>query len=47
MSAGRGAAIWHVDDVDARHRVEQFAGQMCRIPMPAEAKLILPGLALA
>ena len=45
---GRRAAIGHVDHVDAGHHLEQLAGHMvARPPMPADAMLILPGLALA
>ena len=44
---GRVAAIGHVDHVDAGHHLEQLAGDMGRRPMPADAMLILPGLALA
>ena len=44
---GPGAAIGHVNHVDAGHHLEQLAGHMSRVPMPADAMLILPGLALA
>ena len=44
----RLAAIWHVDHVDAGHHLEQLAGHMGhRVPLPGDAMLILPGLALA
>ena len=43
----RSTAIRHVDHVDASHRFEQFAGDMCPVPMPADAMLILPGLVFA
>src|SRR5262249_16368680 len=33
--------------VDASHRLEQLTRQMVGVPIPADAKLILPGLALA
>ena len=41
------AAIRHVDEVDTGHEFEQLAGDMLRSAMPADAILILPGLALA
>ena len=45
---GRCAAIGHVHHVDAGHHLEQFAGHMgAELPLPADAMLILPGLALA
>ena len=45
---GCRAAIRHVNQVDAGHHLEQLAGNMwCVLPMPADAILILPGLALA
>ena len=43
----RRAAIRHVDHVDAGHHLEQLAGHMDELPLPADAMLILPGLALA
>ena len=45
---GRRAAIGHMHHVDAGHHLEQLAGDMaCELPLPADAMLILPGLALA
>ena len=41
------AAIRDVNQVDAGHHLEQLAGDMVALPFPADAKLILPGLALA
>ena len=39
--------IGHVHHFDAGHHLEQLAGDMCVLPMPADPMLILPGLALA
>ena len=47
VSAGRTAAIRHVHHVDAGHHLEQFARQCGAVPLPADAMLTLPGLALA
>ena len=47
VSAGAVAAIRHVDHVDAGHHLEQLAGDMGALPVPADAMLTLPGLALA
>jgi len=47
LMAGRGAAIWHVNDVDPGGQLEQFAGKMRQAADAAEAKLSLPGCALA
>ena len=33
--------------IDAGHHLEQFAGHVDGVPLPVEAMLILPGLALA
>ena len=41
------ATIRHMDQVDAGHHLEQLAARWLRFPVPAEAMLILPGLALA
>jgi hypothetical protein len=41
------AAIRHVHYVDAGHHLKQLAENMASTPMPADAMLILPGLALA
>ena len=38
------AAKRHVDQIDAGHHLEQFAGQMRPFPVPAEPMLIFPGL---
>ena len=43
----RTAAIGHVHHVDAGHHLEQLAGDVGRVPLPADAMLSLPGLALA
>ena len=48
VSAGAAAAIGDVEHIDAGHHLEQLAGHMgWRLPLPADAILILPGLALA
>ena len=44
---GSGAAIRHVNQIDAGHHLEQFERQVRRLPLPVDAMLILPGLALA
>ena len=43
----RLAAVRDVDHVDTGHHLEQFAGDMGGLPVPPDAMLILPGLALA
>ena len=47
VSAGALAAIRHVHHVDAGHHLEQLAGHVVGEPAPDDAKLSLPGLALA
>ena len=45
---GRRAAIRHMNHIDAGHHLEQLAGTCgAQIRLPADAMLILPGLALA
>ena len=44
---GACAAIRHVEHVDAGHHLEELADDMERSPLPVDAMLILPGLALA
>ena len=47
VSAGAVATIRDVNQIDAGHHFEQLAGNMLVAPLPADAILILPGLALA
>ena len=42
-----GPAIRHMGHVDASHHLEQFTRHMRGVPVPADAMLSLPGLALA
>jgi hypothetical protein len=44
---GRSAAVRHTHHVDHRHHHKQLAGHVGRGPLPEDAMLILPGLALA
>ena len=44
---GRPAAIRHMEHVDAGHHLEQLAEHVEELPLPPDAKLSLPGLALA
>jgi len=41
------AMIRHVDEIDAGHELNNSPATCCGPPTPAEAMLILPGLALA
>jgi hypothetical protein len=44
---GRIAFVWHVNDIDSRHALEQFTGQCSVVPFPLEAKVRLAGFAFA
>ena len=43
----RGTTIRDMNHLHARHLLEHLAAEMLQGPFPAEAMLILPGLALA
>jgi len=44
---GAAAAIGHMHHVYAGHRFKQRAEEVGRVPVPGDAMLTLPGLALA